>query len=50
MRSSMMFFGVRLTSAPTRRRKAQGHSQRFDKMLTKLDAASSKLARSRPRR
>lgn len=49
MRSSMMFFEVRMSAAPTRRR-SKSRSQGFGKMLSKLDTASNKLARSRPRR
>ena len=48
MRSTLEVFPVRRISIPTARRKIVRNSTA--RMLGKLDAASNRLARSRPRR
>lgn len=50
MRTALTVYPVRRVSVATVRRRSGGRSQSFGKMLSKLDAASARLNRSRPRR
>jgi hypothetical protein len=50
MRSTLTVYPVRRVSVASVRRRSGSRSNSFAKMNNKLDAASARLARSRPRR